>query len=120
MTEEHIAEASLALRFRDQHVFVTSTTSRGVANDKCDPSDTAQTGVVSHGAASSVGDAGFELAGKTREIAPSADQRARCATIPTPSDPDLDAIIARWPDLPEAIKAGIVAMVHAASGLTPQ
>jgi len=37
-----------------------------------------------------------------------------------PIDAELAVIIERWPDLPEAIKAGIVAMVHAASGLTPQ
>jgi len=29
-------------------------------------------------------------------------------------DPELRSIIARWPDLPNAIKAGIVAMVSAA------
>ena len=31
-------------------------------------------------------------------------------------DPDLQAIIDAWPALPEAIKAGIVAMVQAAGG----
>ena len=30
--------------------------------------------------------------------------------------PDLAAVVEAWPDLPEAIKAGIVAMVKAASG----
>jgi hypothetical protein len=30
-------------------------------------------------------------------------------------DPDLAAVAEAWPDLPEAIKAGIVAMVKAAS-----
>ena len=30
-----------------------------------------------------------------------------------PTDPDLQAIVERWPDLPEAVKSGIVAMVHA-------
>jgi len=29
--------------------------------------------------------------------------------------PDLAAVLAAWPELPEAIKAGIVAMVKAAS-----
>jgi hypothetical protein len=29
------------------------------------------------------------------------------------TDPDLVAVIAAWPDLPEALKAGIVAMVRA-------
>src|SRR5271157_2277414 len=31
------------------------------------------------------------------------------------TDPDLAAVVAAWPNLPEAIKAGIVAMVKAAS-----
>jgi hypothetical protein len=35
------------------------------------------------------------------------------ATSESPIDPDLAAIIQRWPDLPEAIKAGIVALVRA-------
>ena len=30
----------------------------------------------------------------------------------TPIDPDLQAIIKRWPELPDAVKAGILAMVH--------
>jgi hypothetical protein len=30
-------------------------------------------------------------------------------------DPDLAAVVEAWPELPEAIKAGIVAMVKAAS-----
>jgi hypothetical protein len=32
----------------------------------------------------------------------------------TPIDVDLQAIIERWPDLPDAVKAGIAAMVRAA------
>jgi hypothetical protein len=32
------------------------------------------------------------------------------------SDPDLAAIVAAWSELPEAIRAGIMAMVRAASG----
>src|SRR5271166_3787559 len=32
------------------------------------------------------------------------------------TDPDLAAVVAAWPHLPEAIKAGIVAMVKAAEG----
>jgi hypothetical protein len=31
------------------------------------------------------------------------------------TDPDLAAVVAAWPDLPEAIRAGILAMVTAAS-----
>ena len=33
-----------------------------------------------------------------------------------PIDPDLRAIIERWAELPDAVKAGIVAMVNAAGG----
>jgi hypothetical protein len=32
------------------------------------------------------------------------------------TDPDLAAVVSAWPDLSEAIKAGILAMVKAASG----
>jgi len=37
-------------------------------------------------------------------------------TIRTPTgiDPDLAAVVDAWPDLPEALKAGILAMVKAA------
>jgi hypothetical protein len=34
----------------------------------------------------------------------------------TPADPELTALIAAWPHLPPALKAGIAAMVTAASG----
>jgi hypothetical protein len=33
------------------------------------------------------------------------------------NDPGLAALVAAWPHLPEAIKAGIVAMAKAASGM---
>ena len=33
-----------------------------------------------------------------------------------PDDPGLAAVVDAWPDLPEAIKAGIVAMVKAVPG----
>ena len=36
--------------------------------------------------------------------------------VSTPIDPDLAAITAAWPELPAALKAGIVAMVKAATG----
>jgi len=35
------------------------------------------------------------------------------------NNPDLAAVVDAWPELPEAIKAGIVAMVRAASGSQP-
>jgi hypothetical protein len=33
-----------------------------------------------------------------------------------PDDPELAALVAAWPTLPEAIRAGILAMVRAAGG----
>jgi hypothetical protein len=33
-----------------------------------------------------------------------------------PADPDLAAVVMAWPDLPAALRAGIVAMVKAAKG----
>ena len=35
-------------------------------------------------------------------------------TAETPADPELAAVIDAWPTLPEAVRAGIVAMVGAA------
>ncbi len=52
-------------------------------------------------------------------------KRLRLSTLPDadhlPTDtrktePDLAAVVEAWPDLPEALKAGILAMVKAASG----
>jgi hypothetical protein len=37
------------------------------------------------------------------------------ATDTCQNDPDLAAVVDAWPKLPEALKAGIVAMVRAAS-----
>jgi len=37
------------------------------------------------------------------------------APPPLPADPDLAAIVAAWPTLPNAIKAGVLALVHAAT-----
>lgn len=46
------------------------------------------------------------------------DPRTAPATHPpTPADPDLAAVIAAWPDLPPAVRAGVVAMVRAAGGV---
>lgn len=39
--------------------------------------------------------------------------RPEAAPDAPPSDPDLAALAAAWPTLPEAVKAGIVAMVRA-------
>jgi hypothetical protein len=38
-----------------------------------------------------------------------------CPTDPPDLPPDLAAVVAAWPTLPEAIRAGILAMVRAAS-----
>jgi hypothetical protein len=34
----------------------------------------------------------------------------------TPTDPDLAAVIAAWPNVPPAIRAGILAMVKSSNG----
>ena len=38
------------------------------------------------------------------------------AALPTIQDPDLRRLIAAWPDLPEAVHRGILAMVAAFTG----
>jgi hypothetical protein len=43
---------------------------------------------------------------------PSESQRA--LAVPLPSDPELARLIVAWPTLPEALRAGIVAMIDAA------
>jgi hypothetical protein len=39
-----------------------------------------------------------------------------CIEVRPPRDTDLSAVVEAWPEFPEAIKAGIVAMVKAFSG----
>jgi len=58
----------------------------------------------------------------SRKAEPEQDLRqpAPCVAhhLPTDTcktDPDLAAVVSAWPDLPEAIRSGIVAMVKAAS-----
>jgi hypothetical protein len=43
------------------------------------------------------------------------DFQVGCSANAVNSDPDLAKIIAAWPTLPEALRAGILAMVNAAS-----
>jgi len=49
-----------------------------------------------------------------REPAPAVTRYLLTDTCKT--DPGLAAVVAAWPELPEAIRAGIVAMVRAALG----
>ena len=53
-----------------------------------------------------------ETSESTHDDQPMAAHRQRAAS----NDPDLTAIIDAWDRLPEAVRAGIVAMVRAASG----
>ena len=65
--------------------------------------------------------AGYETASRfSQSVASPKDLRQPAPSIahhlPTDTcqtDPDLAAVVAAWPDLPEAIKAGILAMVKA-------
>jgi hypothetical protein len=41
----------------------------------------------------------------------------KSATSPVPDDRDLAVVLAAWPELPEAIRAGIAAMVKAAAAV---
>lgn len=52
-----------------------------------------------------------------RQIAQAGGAKASLAVFPTlPVDADLRALMKAWPAMPEPIKAGILAMVKAASG----
>ena len=55
--------------------------------------------------------------GRSRSLLATCGAIRVCVVAPAPEDnPDLAAVVEAWPDLPEAIKAGIVAMVKAARG----
>ena len=47
---------------------------------------------------------------------PGAPKASPAACPPVPADEDLAAVVGAWPDLPAAVKAGIVAMVKASGG----
>jgi hypothetical protein len=50
----------------------------------------------------------------TRSLAAQGKRAAPNSALPAvPADPDPADVVADWPDLPEAIKAGILAMVKA-------
>jgi len=51
----------------------------------------------------------------TANVGPRPVGATESATSPLPDDPELALIVAAWPELPEAFRAGIVAMVKAAS-----
>ena len=57
----------------------------------------------------------LEAAANGRQRLPTATESAT-ARLPGIGDPDLAAVVDTWPTLPEALKAGILAMVKAASG----
>ena len=52
--------------------------------------------------------------GLTEPTTPSQTKYATKSAHGTPADPDLAAVVAAWPELPKAIRAGILAMVRAA------
>ena len=49
----------------------------------------------------------------TVNVGPRPVGATKSATIYWPNDPDLAVVLAAWPELPEAVRAGIVAMVKA-------
>ena len=49
-------------------------------------------------------------------ILPTHSAGAAEAQVPPPCDPDLTAVVTAWPTLPDALRAGILAMVKAADG----
>ena len=65
-----------------------------------------------------MGATGLERPAKNRGKTTSVEEgAAKCAAVDTENayiDPDLQAIIERWPDLPDDVKAAIMAMVMTA------
>ena len=58
------------------------------------------------------GKPGISQPGGAESDAPGGD----LASIRQPADSDLAAVVKAWPDLPPAIRAGILAMIQAAQG----
>ena len=46
-------------------------------------------------------------------------QPPESATPATPADPDLSTVLAAWPNLPPAIRAGILALIQATKATHP-
>jgi len=57
-----------------------------------------------------------EIPGKKAHSENCAAPGAAVGSENTPIDPDLAAVVDAWPKLPEAIRAGILAMIRAAGG----
>ena len=76
--------------------------------------------MVSQCVASSVGLRGLELphenTGKTGVSDQSGTESGALGAQEAPLDPELAAVVDAWPALPEAIKAGILAMVETTAG----
>ena len=52
---------------------------------------------------------------KSSTSEPADDHLASCLALLAEKSPDLAAVVKAWPDLPEAVRAGIVAMVKASN-----
>lgn len=67
-----------------------------------------------------MGEAGFEHPAQNPKKTANSDQGgAECGAPPafsTITDPDLARVVKAWPDLPEPVRRGILAMVEAAKG----
>ena len=66
----------------------------------------------------SAGNAGVSESGgiKSGNIGAGFGPPTHSATPNLPTDPELAAVVAAWPDLPPAIRAGVLALVKAAGG----
>ncbi|WP_252853656.1 hypothetical protein [Aeoliella straminimaris] len=70
-----------------------------------------------------VGDEGLERFPGNEGNSPFSDARgAECGAVDAdsaPIAPDLSLVVERWSELPEAVRAGIVAMVRTSTGEKP-
>jgi len=99
------------------HHFCSQSDPHSVAQRPDTPQNPAEKRTVSHGQAIEWAKRDLNLSDETLQNKGSGELLASPRTTfvaNLETDPDLAAIIEQWPDLPEAIKAGIVAMVRAA------